>query len=204
MSGLMYAENGRTFITADTHFGHRDACTLFDRPFDGTEAMETALVCAFNERMGPDDLLYHVGDFVGGLDGGRAKADCAMRVRDQLKVGRIILIAGNHDPRKSRYKKLFDEVHEVISVLGWRGGAHRVVFSHYPMRCWQGIRHGALHCYGHTHGRLEEVGRSTDVGVDCWRFAPVEIDHVLHMLTSREIEAVPANRARKQPVREGG
>lgn len=203
MSTLEYAHKGKTFITADTHFGHTDACKLFDRPFEGLEEMEDALVERMNAIIGPDDLLYHLGDFVGEMDSAKERIDCAKRIRSRLNVGKIILLRGNHDPSKEKYDDVFDEVHEILSVKGWRGGNHRVVLCHYPMRIWQGNRKGSLHLYGHAHGRLEEIGRSTDVGVDCWEFAPVEIDFVLQMLADREVVAMPARRAKIQPMRAG-
>ena len=203
MSTLEYAHKGKTFITADTHFGHAEACELFDRPFDGLDAMEDVLVERINALVGPQDLLYHLGDFVGEMPSATERIERAKRIRQRLNVGKIILIRGNHDPSKNAYEDVFDEVHEILSVKGWQGGKHRVVLCHYPMRSWQGNRNGSLHLYGHAHGRLEELGRSTDVGVDCWEFAPVEIDHVLDMLSRREITALPARRFKRQPMRTG-
>lgn len=201
MSTLEYAQHGQTFITADTHFGHAEACELFDRPFASASEMNAEFITTCNNLMGPDDLLYHVGDFVGGVQPKRAKIEQAAAFRSQLTVGRIILVQGNHDSKDSKYRAIFDEVYDIISVNGWREGSERVVLSHYPLQCWQGNRHGSLHCYGHTHGRLEELGRSTDVGVDCWNYTPIEIDHVLRMLASRDIDALPATRNRRQPIR---
>lgn len=198
MSTLDYAPHGKTFITADTHFGHADACTLFDRPFTTAEEMDAALIERFNSLMGPDDVLYHLGDFVGGVAPTDEKVARARAAREAMTVGSIVLVQGNHDAKKKKYRALFDDTVDIISVNGWRGGAERVVLSHYPLRCWQGNRHGALHCYGHAHGRLEEVGRSTDVGIDSWNYRPIELDTVLEMLASRPIVALPDARARKQ------
>lgn len=203
MAALEYAQKGRTFITADTHFGHPEACDLFDRPFADLAAMEDAMIERANAVLGPNDLLYHLGDFVGEMHDGAERIDHARKIRSRLNVGRIILIRGNHDSTKHAYGEIFDEVHEILSVKGWNGGKHRMILCHYPMRSWQGNRNGSLHLYGHAHGRLEELGRSTDVGVDCWEFAPVEIDNVLEMLAQREVVALPARKFKRQPMREG-
>lgn len=202
MPRLQYAASGRTFITADTHFGQTDAMELYDRPYSDIAEMEADFIDRCNQVMGRDDVLYHLGDFVGDLGHAREKLKVAARIREQLHVGTIILIRGNHDPRKRKFDRIFDEVHDILAPRGWRGGDHRVVLSHYPLRSWQGNRAGSLHLYGHTHGRLEEIGRSCDVGVDCWNHAPVEMDQVLDMLAHREITALPARRFRRQPVRE--
>ena len=203
MAALAYATTGKTFVTADTHFGHAEACDLFARPFDNVEEMDDALVERANAVMGPDDLLYHIGDFVGEMADAKERIAHARHIRDRLRVGKIILVRGNHDSRKHAYADIFDEVHEILSVRGWRDGEHRVVFCHYPLRSWQGNRNGSLHLYGHAHGRLEEIGRSTDVGVDSWEYAPVEIDHVLAMLAEREIKAFPERKQTLQPMRKG-
>ena len=202
MARLEYAPHGRTFVTSDTHFGQANANALYDRPYSDVISMDAALIDHCNEVMGEDDLLYHLGDFVGELPDNRTRIRVAEEVRSRLNVGRIILVRGNHDSSKRKYNRIFDEVHDILAPRGWRNGDHRVVLCHYPLRAWQGNRSGSLHLYGHTHGRLEELGRSCDVGVDCWNHRPVEIDRVLEIVSQREILALPGRRFRRQPVRE--
>jgi calcineurin-like phosphoesterase family protein len=193
---------GRTFVTADTHFGQPDACASFDRPFPDTAAMQDEIIARFNAVIGPNDLLIHLGDFVGDKGSTKEKARLAASLRERLDAGRIVLVRGNHDPDRPRYREVFDAVHD---LLEFRIGDddHRVVCSHYPMRSWRGNRNGSLHLYGHTHGRLEEVGRSTDVGVDCWGFRPILLDDLVSMLLARDILAIPPSRSQQQPIRRG-
>lgn len=194
--------SGRVFVTADTHFGQDSAPASYDRPFRDASEMETAYVDAMNAVAGPDDLLLHLGDFVGDLGSKREKVRVAARVRERLAVGRIVLVRGNHDPDHPDYRAIFDAVHELLDVR-WPAKGDRVICCHYPMRSWRGNRRGSCHLYGHTHGRLEEIGRATDVGVDCWQGRPVPLDHLLAMLRSREIVAMPMRRLRRQPDRPG-
>ena len=201
MAKLEYAEHGRTFISSDTHFGHEKACELFDRDYSDLATMETDLISNFNSNMGPDDVLYHLGDFVGDMPSVQAKILKAKSIRERLHVGKIILIRGNHDPKKKKYDALFDQVYEIYNCKGWNGGKERITLCHYPMRVWQGNRNGSLHLYGHAHGRLEEMGKSTDVGVDCWEYSPIEIDHVMEMLNRREPHLIPGRKGRQQPTR---
>lgn len=201
MTARLEAE-GRVFVTADTHFGQSDACARYDRPFPDAARMETEIIERCNAVVGPRDLLLHLGDFVGDCGGTRAKAGVAARIRERLHVGRIILVRGNHDPDRRKFKALFDEVHDLLDVK-LDTAARRVLCSHYPMRSWRGGRHGSLHLYGHTHGRLEEIGRSTDVGVDCWQFRPVLFDDLVAMLSAREILSFPLRRLQRQPGRAG-
>jgi len=60
-----------TFIVSDTHFGHEKTCTVFTRsdgsplrPFANADEMNEAMVKAWNDRVKPNDRLYHLGDVV--------------------------------------------------------------------------------------------------------------------------------------------
>jgi calcineurin-like phosphoesterase family protein len=202
MKKPMLETSGRTFVTADTHFGQPDACTSFDRPFQDSAAMQDEIIARFNAVIGPNDLLLHLGDFVGDHGPTKEKTRLAASVRERLDASRIILVRGNHDPDRPRYREIFDGVHDLLDFRIGDAG-HRVVCSHYPMRSWRGIRNGSLHLYGHTHGRLEETGRSTDVGVDCWSFRPILLDDLISMLLAREILPIPEKRSMLQPIRSG-
>jgi calcineurin-like phosphoesterase family protein len=107
-------------------------------------------------------------------------------------------VRGNHDPARKRLKKIFSDAHEILSFKGWAGGQERIVCCHYPMRTWQGIFDGAMHLYGHTHGAFESIGRSIDVGVDCWEYGPVLLDDVL----ARIVEQPAPKRAEIPPRRQ--
>ncbi len=56
---------GRVFVTADTHFGQDSAVASYDRSFRDAVEMDRAYVDSINAVAGPDDLLLHLGDFVG-------------------------------------------------------------------------------------------------------------------------------------------
>lgn len=194
----------RIFVTADTHFGHAAAIQQFARDFSDVTAMDGGLLAAINDVVGPDDVLYHLGDFVGPVDG-CSKTSHAEAMREQIACRRIMLVRGNHDPRgEKRFDRLFESVHDFLSMKGWSSGdatgEERLVLCHYAIRIWQGRHNGSLHLYGHSHGTLEEVGRSTDVGVDCWSLHPQPLEAVLSMLSERPI-GLAKERPRVQTVR---
>lgn len=37
---------------------------------------------------------------------------------------------------------------------------------HYPIASWNGKYHNSFHLHGHTHGTLQQEGKSLDVGID--------------------------------------
>lgn len=156
----------RKFYTSDTHFGHQLMLspTACGRPFASTVEMDEQLIRNWNAVVGPDDLVYHLGDFAFGL----GNEDRVRSVFARL-TGRKILILGNHD-----YKQR-NRVHPVIEGLDWEDvvqhlettdEGRRVFLHHYACRTWPGIRKQGWHFYGHSHGDLPGVGRSRDVGVD--------------------------------------
>ena len=53
------------------------------------------------------------------------------------------------------------------------------------MRTWASSHYNAWQLYGHSHARLEPIGKQMDVGVDAHGFFPIHIDQVCkHMLMS--------------------
>jgi len=55
----------RKFYTADLHFGHAlmlspTACV---RPFSSVAEMDEALIRNWNAAVGPEDIVYVIGDF---------------------------------------------------------------------------------------------------------------------------------------------
>ncbi len=197
----------RVWVTADTHFGHEEAIGLFARPVAAgdVEAMDALLIDRINARVGRGDLLLHLGDFTGPRswkgEAGEASQRYVAELRARISCKRIELVRGNHDPARKRIREHFSDVHEMLSFRGWAGGEERIVCCHYPLRTWQGNFNGSVHLYGHTHGSLEAIGRSCDVGVDCWQYGPVLLDEVV----ARAIAAAPPARSeilpRMQPMR---
>ncbi len=198
-----WKRNRRTYVTADTHFGDEIAFTKFGRPFADVEAMDLALVAAINARVGARDVLLHVGDLFGEREWTRPEKLRAKRLRDRILCRKIILVAGNCDPVGERwFDGMVEETHDILTWRGWPGEDRiRVVASHYPMRQWQGWPSGAIHLYGHVHGTLAEQGRSTDVGVDSWDFAPIDLASLLDWIRARPFRC-PDDWPREQVRRE--
>lgn len=154
------------WFTADTHFNHAGALSLYRRPFESVAAMDAAMIARWNAVVAPDDEVWHLGDFAL-----RTTADQAASLLQALH-GRKHLITGNNDSP------------EIVALPGWASVApyaevtlngRRLVLCHYAFRTWNGMAKGALNLHGHSHGRLKPLPRQTDVGVDAWDFQPVGI-----------------------------
>lgn len=195
----------QVWVTADTHFGHEEAVSLFTRPVRDAREMDELMLDRINAHVRKRDTLIHLGDFMGPMawtgDEGTQSLERARALRDGIRCRRVELVRGNHDPAKKSFRRMFDAVHDILSFRGWGGGNERIVCCHYPMRSWQGMWNGSLHLYGHAHGAAPEEGRSCDVGVDCWDLGPVPLDRVCHMLASRPAPARADAGAQRQPSR---
>jgi calcineurin-like phosphoesterase family protein len=89
-------------------------------------------------------------------------------------------VRGNHDvdalslPWARRPEFLAE-----ISVDGTR-----IVMCHYALRVWPRQHHGAIHLFGHSHGKVPGTPTSLDVGVDCWGFTPVSLSNIRGQLAA--------------------
>lgn len=168
-----------TFFTSDTHFRHANIIKFCDRPFRDVEEMDEEMIRRWNVVVGQHDTVYHLGDFCFG------GAKDWQNIRRRLN-GNICLILGNHD--KQVQESLFGWVkqyHEV-NVEG-----QQIVLFHYGMRTWRHDVRGVWQLYGHSHGGLPAYGKSIDVGVDSWAFAPVSFAELKTKLDKREVGKHP-------------
>ena len=88
MLNLSYETWSKVWVTSDTHFLHENIIKYCDRPFKDKEEMTEALITTWNEQVGDDDLVIHLGDVTFSKD------------YDVLSLlnGKKILVLGNHDP----------------------------------------------------------------------------------------------------------
>jgi calcineurin-like phosphoesterase family protein len=159
------------FFISDTHFGHGGALGLYRRPFVSVAAMNEGLVERWNETVGPDDVVWHLGDFAI-----RQRPTVVADLLARLN-GRKHLVAGNNDPQETRELEGWESVQSYLEIEVDRVS---LVLCHYPFRSWRGMGKGWVNLHGHSHGKLKPQSRQFDVGVDVWGFRPVMLDEILH------------------------
>ena len=160
-----------TFFIADTHFGDRHILRQRGAVFVDIAAHDEALIAAWNEVVGTDDDVWHLGDFASD-----ASRDYCIDVFTRLN-GRKRLVRGNHDTNRVLDLPWCDPPVESLRLVvrDEHGAECRLFLAHYAHRAWPGLWRGTRHLYGHTHGRLADTTRSCDVGVDAWAYRPVGI-----------------------------
>lgn len=140
------------FLTSDTHFGHKNICkfTNYDgspvRPWDDADEMDEEMVKRWNETVGPNDKVYHLGDVVINRK--------SLAILDRLN-GDKVLIKGNHDIFKlNDYTKYFRDVRSYHVMNG-------MILSHIPISKDSIARFGT-NIHGHTHGNRVRKPRGVD------------------------------------------
>ena len=164
-----------TFFIADTHFG--DAALVRRRrgAFGSVEGHDEALIARWNAIVGPDDEVWHLGDFAADA----SREHCAA-VFDRLN-GTKRLVRGNHDTNRVLNLPWHEPPVESvrITVTSGAGPPTRLFLSHYPHRSWPGFWRDTRHLYGHTHACLPDTSRSCDVGADACDYRPVDLATIL-------------------------
>jgi len=175
------------FLVSDTHFGHAGVCrfTRTDgvtklRPWTDPDEMDEFMVAAWNERVRPNDKVYHLGDVVINRK--------ALGIMRRLN-GDKVLIRGNHDIfRDVEYREHFRELRAYHVMNG-------MILSHIPIHSESLGRFG-VNIHGHLHANRVMLpgfnGKITDiidvryhcVCVEQTDFAPILFEDVI-----RRIEA---------------
>lgn|SRR5574344_147605 len=166
------------WFTSDTHFSSDRARTLSKRPFSTTKDMDMTMVERWNRVVGPNDLVYHLGDF-GNYD-----------MLNYLS-GDIQLVYGNYERAELDSSKLndqtflrdlkargFNAIYTGTTEVEIDGLPKTVIVAHEPTLCKNELfvregRHYPLGLFGHIHGRQKIKPFGIDVGVDCNNFTPI-------------------------------
>ena len=173
------------FLVSDTHFGHAGVCrfTRTDgvtklRPWTDPDEMDEFMVAAWNERVRPNDKVYHLGDVVINRK--------ALGIMRRLN-GDKVLIRGNHDIfRDVEYREHFRELRAYHVMNG-------MILSHIPIHSESLGRFG-VNIHGHLHANRVMLpgfnGKITDivdvryhcVCVEHTDFAPILFEDVIQRI----------------------
>lgn len=165
------------FFSSDYHLGHFNIIRYTNRPFKSLEQMNKTIIRNHNERVKPEDIIFHVGDFCfkNTSNKGKGIRIPAQEWESQLN-GKIIHIQGNHDRNNS--------TKTIIQRLVIKYGNKRINLVHNPEHCDINYE---INFTGHCHEkwafkRLRQGHQLTDcvnVGVDVHNFYPQTFEELM-------------------------
>lgn len=163
--------NTRRFVISDTHFGHANILTFKRedgsplRDFATIQEHDETLIGNWNRTVGPEDVVYHLGD--------------AVINRRYLKTlgrlnGRKRLIRGNHDIfPTSEYLPYFEEIYGVLVLPKMH-----LVMSHIPLHP-DSVARWKLNVHGHLHAGNVNDPRYINVSCEQVNYTPADLDELL-------------------------
>jgi len=165
------------FFTADEHYFHSKIIRYCGRPFKDVFEMDEAIIKNHNSVVGKSDTVIHAGDFCRFKKYyEKGSNDCVLSYINRLN-GNHIFLKGSHDYWIPRNKS--------IQIWEKKIEGHYVVACHYNMRTWSRSHYNSWQLYGHSHGRLEPIGKQWDIGVDNNNFYPVSFDQIKEIMKNR-------------------
>ena len=164
-----------TFFVSDHHLGHEKILNFTGRPFKTIQEMEDGLVAAHNAVVGPNDLVYFLGDFALI----NKSVEELRRLLSRFN-GIKVLIMGNHDGDPQNYLDA-----GFVAVF-----PHAIVFdnfiiSHEPAHLYGG---NFYNIHGHQHGAplWDKSGRHFDCSVEALNYTPIKWSEILERMKYNE------------------
>lgn len=153
-------------FSSDYHLDHANIIKYCNRPFKDKNEMNELIIKNHNSVVKENDYFYFMGDFC-----------FSSRIAEFISRlnGKKVFIIGNHD-RKNMFKNI--GIESISDVKMIEIANQKIFLSHYAHRIWPQAHHGVWHLYGHSHGGLEDQGKSTDVGVDNCNFIPISFEEL--------------------------
>ena len=183
-------DGDRVFFTSDTHFHHANIINFCGRPFKNVEVMNETLIANWNSVVGPDDIVFHLGDFC--LGGSAEWTNILNRLN-----GKIYLIVGNHDIKNLR-QGYYSHFEHIAMQMHIEVGKQKIYLNHCPFLCYGGAYRDTWQLFGHVHTSKQNTGIDAprlhmlfptqyDVGVDNNNFTPVSFEQVKRII-ERQVE----------------
>lgn len=138
--GREYRDFGNILVCADSHFCHANIIKYCNRPWNTVEEMNEGMIERWNEVVGENDTVIHLGDFSFG---NRTKVESVFHRLN----GKIDLVLGNHD--RLKIKEYYDiGFHRVYDRPVIYDGFF--VMSHAPLQ-WIKDDMPYANIFGHVH-----------------------------------------------------
>jgi calcineurin-like phosphoesterase family protein len=158
------------FFTADEHYGHVNIIRFCNRPFENSFEMDNEIIRRHNEVVTNEDTVIHGGDVSLHSNTNFVFE----KYISKLNGKNHIFIKGSHDKwlRENKYSYIWEN-----NIQG-----QFIIVCHYAMRVWARSHYNSWQLYGHSHGKLNSVGKQWDIGVDNNNFYPVSFNQLVEIM----------------------
>ncbi len=156
------------FFTGGLYLNQTNIITYNNRPFTDTDEMNNQLVESINKKVGEDDKLYILGNFLFGSLDEEKFYKTARYFRNKIICRNLFLLYGNHDRRMKKnqgYTSLFRHCSDYMEIKAEDDTS--LILFHYPMFIWNRQRSGAIHLHGEHFNT--KIKNSLSVAVDNYK-----------------------------------
>jgi len=164
--------NKKIFLISDTHFGHYNIIKYHNRPYASADEMDEMLIKNWNETVGKDDQVIHLGDFSWHKSFEKTKAIC-----DRLN-GDITLVLGNHDRNPAEIENLkrtgrFSQISPYPLLL-----EDKYLLSHEPLTIGSSFPFINVHGHVHTNPYSEKTPFHLNISIECTNYRPIAFANI--------------------------
>jgi len=167
------------YFTADTHISHKNIIEFCGRPFNDVHSMNKHITESWNKIVGPDDEIYHLGDFSFSMTKKNVR-----HVMGMLN-GKKYIIKGNHDRTN-----ILNNLQNSGLIEWWKychdfyydydNKQYHIILSHYPHYPIKGSNVICLFGHIHQHTIVDNInGIMLNVGVDNVGYDPISIVSII-------------------------
>ena len=136
------------------------------KEFNSLEEMHEAMIKKWNDKVRPQDFVYHLGDVTFQYH--KEFNDLMSRLNGHKR-----LIVGNHDKIKQPALHIWFE-----KIMLWHGFKdNNFTATHIPLRL-DSLRDGAFNVHGHTHANNLDDPHYINVSVEVRDYSPVHMSTI--------------------------
>lgn len=153
------------------------------RGFSSIDEMNETLIQNWNERVKPNDIVYHLGNFAWDP----LIADEAL---EKLN-GNINFMTGEWDKALYEVIDRFEGIHQILNNQILFIDSHHLIVSYWPMIEWPGKDIKTTHIHGGSvKTKIDEEQCRINCNVDNWQLAPIDLDTIkdLSKIFGKKIE----------------
>lgn len=164
------------YFISDTHFSHENIIKYCDRPFRDKTNMNIQLMKNWNDVVGENDTVLHLGDFSLSLPPKNFDM-----IYNNLN-GKMVILKGNHD---NHFKRFFDkEKHDRWKLVektrfSMEIKGYKIVFSHRPVKNENILTQYDYNFHGHVHNNSRRISdKHINLSLENIGYRPVSFEWI--------------------------